>query len=58
MEKNSPNVFAVLNMKREEQQEKSFLLVAWGFFVLFCGFFSGVYPFFLHSLLPKLESRI
>lgn len=60
MEKISPNLFAMLNVKREEQQEKkkkllfSGLFLGVGFFLSWVGwfFFLDVHPFFLRSLLP------
>lgn len=59
MEKNSPKIFAVLNMKREQQQEKSFFLVAWGFFLVLRFFFRRIpllSPF--PSTPPPLGSRV
>lgn len=58
MERDSPNVFAVLNMKREQQQEKSFLLavleVFW-FFSFVLGFLSSIHPFFIYPLYLTLS---
>lgn len=61
MEKNSPNVFAVLNMKRELQQENSFLFVVldvFWFFICF-GVFVQHLPLYLSPLPhPPLASHV
>lgn len=53
MEGDSPNVFAVLNMKREQQQEKRFLLAVLEVFLFFSfvlGFLSSIHPFIIYPL--------
>lgn len=62
MERDSPNVFAVLNMKREQQQEKSFLLAVlevFCFFHLFWGFCPAFTPFLsIPYAPPSLGSHV